>query len=291
MRLSPKSLLAIETIINGEAPRGQGERLSPYRTLGEITSFFRAFGERDIHPRSGAPSRSSYTSEKLEKFNGTEDMSRIICNALDFWGEQNLSPEHAAAHINTFLRRDGFEIIVEERYVGMRGDEELTEPYFVVRSLRPKVLHTPSLIKLSEESISEHVAKARAKIESGDHAGAISNAYTLIEGMLKELLRRQGVTFNENEGDIRALYKVCAPGLNLQPKGENLESYLKIILEGLQKQVSGLYEVPNKGSDRHARRYNPARHHAKLAVNSAFALCEFLLDSHDYQSKRKKQSA
>lgn len=64
-----------------------------------------------------------------------------------------------------------------------------------------------------------------------------------------------------------------------------------MILQGLKSQVSGLYELANKASDRHARRYNPARHHAKLAVNAAFTLCEFLLDSLTYQQERITRKA
>ncbi|MCY4293022.1 MAG: hypothetical protein OXC72_14885 [Roseovarius sp.] len=33
-------------------------------------------------------------------------------------------------------------------------------------------------------------------------------------------------------------------------------------------------------------RYNPAAHHAKLAMNAAFALCEFLVKSRNYQAQR-----
>jgi hypothetical protein len=79
--------------------------------------------------------------------------------------------------------------------------------------------------------------------------------------------------------------------LNLDPGGESLESYLKAILGGLQSQVGGLYELANKTSDRHARRYNPASHHARLAVNAAFTLCEFLLESLDYQTRKKAERA
>lgn len=123
-------------------------------------------------------------------------------------------------------------------------------------------------MKLSEESITEHLAKARRKIDTGDHSGAIANAYTLAEEFLKALLRKTDTPFNTNEGDIRTLYKLVAPVLNLDPKGDTLENYLKAILDGLQRQLGGLFEVANKASDRHARRYNPAKHHAKLAVNA-----------------------
>ncbi|MEI6458289.1 MAG: abortive infection family protein [Pseudomonadota bacterium] len=49
--------------------------------------------------------------------------------------------------------------------------------------------------------------------------------------------------------------------------------------------------MANKASDRHARRYNPAPHHARLAVNAAFTLCEFLLESLEYQQKKEQRRA
>ena len=79
--------------------------------------------------------------------------------------------------------------------------------------------------------------------------------------------------------------------MHLDPKGESLENYLKAILEGLQRQIAGLFEVANKASDRHARKYNPAPHHAKLAVNASFTFCEFLLESFVYQENKKQQRA
>lgn len=181
--------------------------------------------------------------------------------------------------LNSLLRRmerDGF------RYENGR---------FISDALNAAVINVPSLVQLTEASIQEHLDKARQKITSGDPAGAIASAYTLVEEFVKQLLRKTGTTFNENEGDIRALYKLLAEPLHLAPKGDSLESYLKAILEGLQRQLGGLFELANKASDRHARKYNPAPHHARLAVNVAFTLCEFLLESHEYQQKREERRA
>jgi Abortive infection C-terminus len=183
-------------------------------------------------------------------------------------------PNQIQQSINNLIRRmerDGF------KYQG---------GHFVSASLRLTVVDVPSLIAVTEESIAEQVEKAHAKIEAGDHSGAISSAYTLLEGFLKALLRRTGTPFNKSEGDIRELYKLVAQPLNLNPRGESLEGHLKTILQGLKSQVSGFYELAHKASDRHVRRYNPARHHAKLVVNATFVLCEFLLDSFEYQEKK-----
>lgn len=192
--------------------------------------------------------------------------------------ERQPADNHAAT-INGLLRRmekDGF------RYEGRR---------FVSDALNATFVLAPSLVQLTEASIQEHLDKARHKIASGDHAGAIAAAYTLVEEFIKQVLRKTNTPFNENEGDIRTLYKLLAEPLHLAPKAESLETYLKAILEGLQRQIGGLFELANKASDRHARKYNPAPHHARLAVNVAFTLCEFLLESFEYQQKREERRA
>lgn len=192
---------------------------------------------------------------------------------------QVANPSDMQATIDGLIRRmerDGF------RYESGR---------FVSETLNAAVVHAPSLVQLTEASIQEHLEKARQKIASGDPSGAIANAYTLVEEFLKQILRKTDTAFNENEGDIRALYKLLAEPLHLAPKNDTLESYLKAILEGLQRQIGGLFELANKASDRHARKYNPAPHHARLAVNVAFTLCEFLLESYEYQQKREERRA
>lgn len=256
-------------------------------TLREIEMTFDAGG---LTPRKGYdPQVGGQRRSFVECYYANIDFSSAadIKKLLAVYGEviENLqrvaerNPDGQNVTMSALLRRmerDGF------RYDNGR---------FVVAGQNAAMVHAPSLVQLTEESIQEHVEKARQKIANGDSAGAIANTYTLVEEFLKQLLRKTGTTFNESEGDIRALYKaVCTP-LHLDPKGESLENYLKTILEGLQRQISGLFEVANKASDRHARRYNPAPHHARLAVNAAFTLCEFLLESFEYQQKKEQRRA
>jgi hypothetical protein len=163
---------------------------------------------------------------------------------------------------------------------------------FISPKLTRPAVSTPLLVALTEESISEHIEKANAKIEGGDAAGAIASAYTLVEGFLKEIYSTvTGTPFKDTEGDIRTLYGAVAECLNLSPKEQSLETYLKAILQGSISQIGGLYELANRASDRHARKYNPAPHHAKLAVNIAFTLCEFVLSSYHYQQQKQSKKA
>jgi hypothetical protein len=258
------------------------EHLTGY-TLREIEMIFDAGGltpRVNYQPTVGGQRRGFVEAYYANlNFSSVSDVKQL----LTVYGEIIVNLTQAAesepgqnhpATINALLRRmerDGF------RY---------HDGNFVSKGLNLDIVHAPSLVQLTEESIQEHVTKALNKIANGDPAGAIASAYTLVEEFLKQLLRKSGTAFNESEGDIRALYKIIVAPLRLDPKGESLENYLRAILEGLQRQITGLFEVANKASDRHARRYNPAPHHAKLAVNAVFTLCDFLLESFEYQQKR-----
>jgi len=270
-----------------KATRNEFREVLTGYVLREIDMFFEAGGitpRRDYDPQVGGQRRSLVECYYANlDFSSVADVKKLltvyeeVIENLQQVAERN--PDGQSVTMNALLRRmerDGF------RYQDGR---------FVAEVLKASIVHAPSLVQLTEESIQEHVEKARQKVANGDSAGAIANAYTLVEEFMKQLLRKTNTAFNENEGDIRTLYRaVCTP-LHLDPKGESLENYLKAILEGLQRQIAGLFEVANKASDRHARRYNPAPHHARLAVNAAFTLCEFLLESFEYQQKKTERRA
>jgi hypothetical protein len=258
-------------------------------TIGWIGRFFQRFGGDGLYPPDHSPDAKQYVLQFLQSVNGTSFLDDLLVAVPTFCADEDslqVDPNAIAYEVNKFIEPCGARLRREgETFQGFSGGELV-----LVRTRREQI-EVVSLIELNDQSIMEYVEKASTKIEGDDFAGAISSSYTLIEGFLKALLRRLGITFNENEGDIRELYKLVSDSLNLNPAGQNLESYLKVILQGLRQQVGGLFELANKASDRHARRYDPARHHAKLAVNAAFTLCEFLLDSYEYQNQRKEQKA
>lgn len=270
-----------------KATRNEFREVLAGYVLREIAMFFEAGGitpRRDYESQVGGQRRSQVEAYYANlDFSSAADIKKLltvyeeVIENLQQLAERN--PESQNVTMNALLRRmerDGFRC-EKGRFVAVGQDAA--------------IVHAPSLVQLTEESIQEHAEKARQKVASGDSAGAIANVYTLVEEFLKQLLRKTNVAFNESEGDIRTLYRaVCTP-LHLDPKGESLENYLKAILEGLQRQIQGLFEVANKASDRHARRYNPAPHHARLAVNAAFTLCEFLLESFEYQRKKDERRA
>ena len=287
MRFPEEVLHKLADIIRGRPISGYDQAITPTFSVAWIGSYFSQFGGDGLYPPENSPDVEQYVFKFLVKVNGTPSMDGLLAALPSFCANEEreqFDPNAIAYEINKVISAHGVSLVKEdETFSGFSGCG------FSVGITRQEQIETVSLIELNDQTIMEHVEKASSKIENEDYAGAISSSYTLIEGFLKELLRRLDITFNPDEGDIRKLYVFAADHLNLNPKGEHLESYLKAILQGIKSQVSGLYELANKASDRHARRYHPARHHAKLAVNASFTLCEFLLDSFVYQQQRSER--
>ena len=139
---------------------------------------------------------------------------------------------------------------------------------------------------LSDEAIREHIQRAKRRLSEGDYPSAIAVCYTLVETFLKAVLKNMEVEFKDTQGDIRTLYNAVRGPLGLDPAGDDIEKFLRAILQGLQSQVGGLYELANAASDRHDRKHEPQQHHAVLAVNTAFTLCEFLLGAYEFQRSK-----
>lgn len=281
MKITSRSRKRLAEIILG------GSIDSPYRTGRDLVEFFHDYGENDEYG-PGFPARAHYVDQKLRKYNGTETMSKIVLDAFNFFDDHRFDPKNQAENFNRILFHDGFQLVFRHQTnptdTNWNGKNF---PHFEIISTGASTTTPESLITIHHGTLNEQIEKAKDKIASGDYAGAIASCYTLTEKLLKIILREEEVGFNENEGDIRKLYRDVREPLNLNPAREEITRPLKPILEGLQKLVSGINEISNKASDRHDRQYNPAAHHAKLVVNTTFAFCEFLIESRDYQNSKK----
>lgn len=285
MKISGPTINFLAQMIVG----GSDSSKPDYKTGSDLLAFFYTYGSNDLS--LSGDSRNKYVIRKLKEFNGTSAIYEIIkrtlpCLDLD---RDSFDVPH---NFNEYLKKDGYQL--RPLNTNVIYPEWGTPQYgnfveFDVQPINGNTVKTSTVINLNQHFINEQIRKANDKLSAGDYDGAITNCYSLVEGLIKEMLHRKEATFKADEGDIRTLYSNLAEAMNLNPKGENMESYLKAILEGLKKQISGLYTLANKSSDRHAQKYKPKRHHAKLAVNATFSLCEFLLDSFEYQ--KNKQSS
>jgi hypothetical protein len=113
---------------------------------------------------------------------------------------------------------------------------------------------------------------------STDPEGAITLARTLLEDVIKWLLVKEAVSYDD-KADLPTLYKLVAAKLRLAPDGYT-EDVFKRILGSCQSVVESLGTLRNKLSDAHSIgpvRAKPHGRHAELAVNLSGTMATFLI--------------
>lgn len=252
----------------------------PYRSGPKLVAFFNKMGFREVYGQ-GFPSRATFAKEKVAELNGKPKLKDAVREMLDprLWLEvTNGTVEACAEQINEILRYDGYEVVRDGNF-------------YKVRELAGAVIEVEHRFEESEELselvIEEQIQKCREKVEVGDYSGAITNARSLIEAVCVKIEadldpdNAQG-----NDGDLAKLFNRVRKLLNLDPSRQDISDSLKQVLAGLSNIINGLAAMRNKMSDAHGVAYRPSRHHAKLAVNSAKTLADFLFDTMSYQIEK-----
>jgi len=66
--------------------------------------------------------------------------------------------------------------------------------------------------------------------------------------------------------------------LKIELKKEDFPDFVFQIISGLDTSLGGLSALSNNAGDRHANKFNTEKHHAKLAVNLALTISDFLIE-------------
>lgn len=255
--------------------------LMPRRSGAMLVELFNQHGFNDHYPEGGGfPTRRIYAFENLKKLNGKDGLRAFINAIFDarvFLSAQ-LELKPAVDHFNKFLAFDNYELSYDAGQYKVRETKAGTVRFTPPAAQGARIDHT---------YIEEQVAKCDRKIAEADFAGAITNARTLLEGVLLHIEERVTGQPVVNDGDLLKLYRRVQKLLNLDPAQQGISEPIRNLLSGLTGVVNGMASMRNKMSDAHAG-YKPAKHHAKLAVNSAKTLADFLFETYAYQQAKMK---
>lgn len=139
-------------------------------------------------------------------------------------------------------------------------------------------LATPALKKVDYNYIREMSVRANADLEQGFFDSALTKARTLLEETFIHVLEKTGIE-PDAQGDIVKLYnqvKTCF-GMRQSPA---LDKRINGLLSGLEKILSAIAEMRNGFSDSHGvgrKRIIIKKHHARLFVNAAQTMADFIL--------------
>lgn len=182
--------------------------------------------------------------------------------------------ESAYAHITD-------EIIQKINGILCFGGNELTVigEKFIVKPIDSKVtVQAPQIKSIDREYIKSISNRAMQDVEQQNYDSAITKSRTLLEEIFCYVIEKKGDTPSEG-GDMAKLYRQVRTLYNMHTD-ENIDRRINTLLSGLNRIVSAIAEMRNKDSDAHgvgANRIAIDEHHARLVVNSATSMADFIL--------------
>ena len=150
---------------------------------------------------------------------------------------------------------------------------------FIIRPIGSKVeIIAPTIKTIDREYIKSISSRAMRDVERHDYDSAITKSRTLLEETFCYVIEKKNVVPTDS-GDIGKLFKQVKTLYNMHTD-TNTDKRINVLLSGLNSIVSAIAEMRNKDSDAHgvgANRISIDEHHARLFVNSAMAMADFIL--------------
>ena len=140
------------------------------------------------------------------------------------------------------------------------------------------VVDTPSIRSIDRSYIRDITTRAIADVGNSDYDSAITKCRTLLEETFCYVIELKKETPTTN-GRIGGLYTQVKQLYNMH-QSKDADNRINSLLSGLEKIVSAIAEMRNNSSDAHGvgqRRYTIEDHHARLFVNSAATMADFIL--------------
>lgn len=150
--------------------------------------------------------------------------------------------------------------------------------FFVIPSGGTVEITAPAVKNIDRDYIKDISDRAMQDVVSKNYDSAITKSRTLLEEVFCYVIEKKNEA-PSSAGDIGRLYKQVKDLYNMHAD-KDIDRRINTLLSGLEKIVSSVTEMRNANSDAHGvgnRRLNIAEHHARLIVNSAMTMAEFIL--------------
>lgn len=139
-------------------------------------------------------------------------------------------------------------------------------------------LETPEVRNIDREYIKNISDRAMNDIVEKNYDSALTKSRTLLEEIFIYVIEKKQ-TQPSGKGNIGQLYKQVKDLYNMHTD-KDIDRRINTLLSGLEKIVTSIAEMRNINSDSHgvgSRRVTISEHHARLLVNSAMIMSEFIL--------------
>ncbi len=146
------------------------------------------------------------------------------------------------------------------------------------RETRGLSIVIPAVNKIDREYIHSIALRANKDIDDGNYDSAITKSRTLLEEVFCYVIEAKE-ELPSNKGDISKLYAQVKDLYNMHASKE-IDARINSLLSGLEKILKSITEMRNESSDSHGigvRRVSIRDYHARLFVNAALTMADFIL--------------
>lgn len=174
--------------------------------------------------------------------------------------------EEAIRHINGQLYFGGNELVC------------LNNSYYIRRIGEDITVAIPSVKRIDRTYIKDLSDRAMKDVEESNYDSAITKCRTLLEEVFCFVIEQKGESPTDS-GDINKLYSQVKSLYHMH-QDSALDKRIYGLLSGLEKILTAISDMRNKSSDSHgvgAMRIAISDHHARLFVNSALTVADFIL--------------
>lgn len=238
--------------------------------------FFADFPDIKVHPqyKNMHFKLEKYLAINLKNINFTHRLYQVVDGYFSQLSNYTSSTAEVMEYINAEFSKDNYEIVQLEE----TGE-------FKIYSLDDSMINYDCIFKEKELGnyilINQQCEKCIKKIENGDYMGAITNASSLLEQLLQEIILDQTL-----KKKVKYSYKLQEFMRNVLKQlniGQNNSSIQKKISfdfkKGFINLVDGINLMRNNMSDAHRilPGLEPTRQEALLAVNTAKTIANFIV--------------
>lgn len=226
-------------------------------------------------------SRWQYLDNLMEHCMADNRMSDLLAYLFGKERFANMLSGHGAEEIENAYTHITTEIVQKINGLLYFGGNELTVigNHFVVRAIGSKVeIQAPQIKSIDREYIKSISNRAMQDVEQQNYDSAITKSRTLLEETFCYVIEKKSKVPSDS-GDMMKLYRQVRELYKLHTDG-NTDRRINTLLSGLNSIVSAISEMRNKDSDAHgvgANRIAIDEHHARLFVNSAMTMADFIL--------------
>lgn len=199
MQLRKRTIQKLTEIINGD-------NTTHYKSGPKLVDFFNALGSNDYYGQD-FPSRQYYTNSKLEKINGTEQISKCIKRAfaVEDYIENIRELDLAIADFNKYLAFDKFKVIRDNDKIIIKPLNSIViEPQKALFDTSIDHTLNANIEKLDLDEEMEMVIKRRIHeiancINSNAPLASIFLIGSILEGVLLETAKTLPCQFNQTQ--------------------------------------------------------------------------------------------